>query len=110
MAVATTIRMKSPVASAPDTRNRLAPLVDDVHGKAAGFRVQWSSFDVFMKRFEELLRERKQPRSVHIMDQNWESPAVIKKGLKMNYADPGWAKEWDEFAKNADWAVVGLAA
>ncbi|MBI4308500.1 MAG: hypothetical protein HY684_06825 [Chloroflexi bacterium] len=52
-----------------------------MRGKAAGFRIQWSSFDVFMKRFEELLRERCQPRSVYIMDQNFESPNIAKKGL-----------------------------
>ena len=110
MAVATTIRMLSPVGKIPDQKHRLAPLLDDVRGKAAGFRIQWSSFDVFMKRFEELLRERHKPRSVHIMDQRWESPDMARKGLRQSYTDPGWDREWDEFARNADWAVIGLAA
>ncbi len=46
-----------PTMEAPKVKRKLAPLLDDVHGKSVGFRILWGRFDVFMVRFEELLRE-----------------------------------------------------
>lgn len=106
------LRMLSPVGTTISKTSRLAPVLKDVRGKAAGFRIQWSSFGIFMERFEELLRERYKPSTVHVMDQRWESTGIsAAKHLRESRANRDvWQKEYDDFAKQSDWAVVGLAA
>ncbi|MBI4307782.1 MAG: hypothetical protein HY684_03140 [Chloroflexi bacterium] len=99
------IDILDPVAEPPKRSNKLAPLLEDVRGKAVGFRIQWSNFDVFCQRVEELLREQHQPSRVNRLDLLMESG--VRGRAAGTAAKP---QELDEFAKKSDWAIVGLAA
>ncbi len=93
------IEVLDPTEEGPKGARLLAPRLEDVNGKTVGFRMQWTRFDVFMDRFEELFRERFAPKEV-----------LRLTGMHSSYFTGTRARESDEFTSQLDWAVVGLAA
>ena len=93
------IEVMDPTEEGPKGARALAPRLEDLTGKTVGFRMQWTRFDVFMDRFEELFRERFEPRDVRRLT-----------GMHSSYFSGERAKESDSFTSQIDWAIVGLAA
>lgn len=93
------IEVLDPTEEGPKEARTLAPRLEDLNGRTAGFRMQWTRFDVFMDRFEELFRERFAPREV-----------LRLTGMHSSYFAGEKAKESDAFSSQVDWAIVGLAA
>ncbi len=88
-------------------RHKLSPRLDTVAGKTAGFRIQWSNFDVFMARFKELLLEREHPAGIHEwnLEKTWRTDVA----LRSRRDQVTLPKQFDAFASSCDWAVIGLA-
>ncbi len=104
------VQILVPRAGAPSEVRRAVPPLADLRGRRVGFRIDWSSFVIFSARIEELLRERFSPAGVHrwnlLDDGLGASGAVRARGESL----PLRLKRIDELARNADWAIVGLAA
>lgn len=91
-----------PVGVPKTAERRLAPRPRDLRGKVVGIRVDrgWMSFDLFSRRIEEKLRNE-----VGVAD-------VIRyyhKGQVGASAEEGH-RERDQFARQVDVVLVGLAA
>lgn len=93
------IEVMNPTMRPPRAAKGLAPRPETLNGKTAAFRVKWSRFEVFMDRFEELFRERFQPREIVKTNEEL-TRFVAKKGSGKS----------EEFFSKADWAIMGLAA
>ena len=61
------IQILDPVGSVPAGGRKLAPLLESVGGTRVGFRVQWPSFDIFMERVGELLRDLYGVKSIDML-------------------------------------------
>ena len=105
-----TIQILDPSGEAPNVQNRLAPLVQSVKGTSVGFRVQWTSFDVFMDRIKELLEERYGVKQVNYLFTGSDGTASGKRTIRGRSDAPSWTKVFDDFAGKSDWAILGLAA
>ncbi len=102
------LRILDPVVESPKENKGIVPLLDSVAGKSVFFRIQWDSYDVFAKRFRELLEERAHPRDITTLDLRYESPDYVPYADRRN--KDKWTKKFDGYAAKADWAVLGLAA
>lgn len=110
------VEVLDPTMEGSKVRRTLAPLVDSVDDKIVGFRIFWSRFDLFMKRFEELLRERHRVKG---MVKYYGHMGDIAGGKTDGAAEPMVGKYMEEaerrslvkeFYDKSQWAVVGLAA
>lgn len=113
MGVITTL---DPTMEGPKVRRKLAPLLDDVDQKNVGFRIYWSRFDIFMERFEELLREH---YSVGELVKYYGHMGDLTGAKTQGVSEPMVGKSLDEterkrlikeFYDKSQWAVLGLAA
>ena len=110
------IEVLDPTMEGPKIRRKLAPLLDGVDDKSVGFRIFWSRFDVFMKRFEELLRERYKVKELvkyygHMGDiagGRTDGVAEIMVGKHLEETERQALVK--EFYDKSQWAVIGLAA
>lgn len=96
------IEFLDPTMSSSASAHELAPRVETVNGKTVGLRVQWTRFELFMDRFEELLQERYQPEGIVRISGKTAGKLMDKAGMASPRAE--------EFFQKADWAVLGLAA
>lgn len=110
------IEVLDPTMEGPKVRRALAPLLDDVDGKNAGFRIFWSRFDIFMERFEELLREH---YKVGELVKYYGHMGDLAGGRTDGVSEPMVGKHLDEterqalikeFYDKSQWAILGLAA
>lgn len=110
------IEVLDPTMEGPKVRRALAPLLSDVDGKNVGFRIFWSRFDVFMERFEELLREH---YGVGDLVKFYGHMGDLTGGRTDGSSEPMVGKRIDEaerqrltkeFYDKSQWAVLGLAA
>ena len=110
------IEVLDPTMEGPKVNNKLAPLVDDINDKGVGLRIFWSRFDLFIKRFEELLRSRYR---VSEMVKYYGHMGDIAGGKTDGAAEPMVGKQIGEaerralvkeFYDKSRWAVIGLAA
>lgn len=110
------IEVLDPTVEAPKARRKLVPLLDRVDDKNVGFRIFWSRFDVFMKRFEELLRQHHKVREIvkyygHMSDiagAKTDGAAEIMVGKHLEESERQALVK--EFHDKSQWAVLGLAA
>lgn len=110
------IEVLDPTMEAPKTRRKLTPPLDSLEGKNVGFRIFWSRFDIFMRRFEELLRARHQVGEVvkyygHMGDvagAKTDGASEIMVGKHLEEAER--RDRVKEFHDKSHWAVLGLAA
>ncbi len=110
------IKVLDPTMEGPKVRKKMAPLLDSVDGANVGFRIFWSRFDVFMRRFEELLRERFKVGEIvkyygHMGDVaggKTDGVAEIMVGKHLEEKDRQALVK--EFYDKSRWAVIGLAA
>ncbi len=105
MTTAKMLELVSPVAPPPDKRAKLAPPVDDLHGKSIGFRIQWNNFDLFMQHIEEKLQKDYQPRAIPRFD-------MIRDPILLDRAKglPVRSGKLQKFIEESDVAILGLAA
>jgi ABC-type amino acid transport substrate-binding protein len=96
-----TITLFDPTAPNPAQMSELNRNVEDLRGKTIGFQIGWSSFEVFMDRIEELLRER------------YEIANIIRVPSRSGSAQSGRvgeeARNWEHFLANVDTTILGLA-
>jgi len=104
------VELLDPVGVSPNRRFPLVPRVESVHGTSVGFRVQWTSFDVFMKRIQELLRQRYGIEKITWMFTGSDGSSIGKRAARGRSDATVWDKEYDRVAGASDWAIVGLAA
>ncbi|MFM9883344.1 MAG: hypothetical protein ACKVQT_09985 [Burkholderiales bacterium] len=110
------IDVLDPTMEGPTIKRKMAPLVASIDGHNVGFRIFWNRFDIFMRRFEELLRERFQVGEIvkyygHMGD--------LAGGKTDGVAEIMVGKHLEEHERQAlvktfydrsRWAVIGLAA
>ena len=99
-------QLVDPVGEVRAAAKKLAPRLDSVEGKAVGFRILWNNFDVFMQRFEELLRERK--ITGQVTSWNLNTTWTTDLALRSRNDKVVLPKQFDDFASGCDWAVIGL--
>lgn len=101
------IEVMVPTAEAPKVVRPSVPPLPDVRGKRVGFRIEsfpieWTedlllrNFEIFMKRIAELLQIQYQPSSM----------------LRFRREPKEKAREsqvFDEFCRQIDWAILGIA-
>ncbi len=104
------VELLDPVGALPNRRFPLVPRLGNVYGTSVGFRVQWTSFDVFMKRIQELLQERYGIDKITWMFTGSDGSSIGKRAARGRSDATVWAKEYDRVASASDWAIVGLAA
>ncbi|MBM3346934.1 MAG: hypothetical protein FJY55_10640 [Betaproteobacteria bacterium] len=104
------IRILDPVGALPPGGKPLAPLLDGVGGSRVGFRVQWPSFDIFMERIGELLRDLYGVKSIDMLYTGSDGTAAGKVSIRGRSDAVSWDRTYDALAGKVDWAVSGLAA
>ncbi len=104
------IRMLAPTGECAAHDSKLAPTLKTVRGTVAGFRVQWPSFDIFMKKVEELLIEKHGVTKVNYMFTGSDGTAAGKVVIRGRSDAVSWAKAYDDFAARNNWGILGLAA
>ena len=104
------IQILDPVGDVPAGGHQLAPLLDSVGGSRVGFRVQWPSFDIFMERIGELLRDLYGVKSIDMLYTGSDGTAAGKVSIRGRSDAVSWDRTYDELAGKVDWAVSGLAA
>lgn len=104
------IQILDPAGEVPKLQNRLAPLVQNVRGTSVGFRIQWTSFDIFMDRIKELLEERYGVRQVNFLFTGSDGTFSGKRTIRGRSDASSWQKAFDDFGAKSDWAILGLAA
>jgi hypothetical protein len=110
------IEVLDPTMEAPKKRTKLAPLLQRVDDRNVGFRIFWSRFDIFMRRFEELLRQRHKVGEIvkyygHMGDiagAKTDGAAEIMVGKHLDESERRALVK--EFYDKSQWAVLGLAA
>ena len=104
------IQILDPAGEVPSAKAALAPRVQGIAGTSVGFRVQWPSFDIFMERVEELLKERHGVRNVQTMYTGSDGTAAGKVTIRGRSDAVSWNKAYDDFARKIEWGIFGLAA
>ncbi len=101
------IEVMVPAAEAPAAVHASVPALVDVRGKRVGFRiesfpVEWAedlllrNFEIFMKRIAELLEIQYTPSSIVRFQRDPKDKARE-------------AQSFDEFCRQIDWAILGIA-
>lgn len=92
----------SPVGTDNSKFTKLAPVLDSVEGKTAGFHdsMLWPSFGAFLDRLGELLEDRYHPKAI----------LTPKRPLNVVRARAERDHLLHEWAPKVDYAVLGLAA
>ena len=94
-----TVQLLDPREKAPDRRHGLSPRVQTLEGKRIGFSLgTWRNYRVFVDHLERLMKER----FPTISTSRIESLYNTRKGEKL--------REFEEFSKDCDVVVAGLAA
>lgn len=105
-----------PTMEGPKLRRKMVPLLDSVDGKNVGFRIFWSRFDIFMRRFEELLRERFRVGEIvkfygHMGDvAGGKTDGVAEIMVGRHLEEKERQALVKEFYAKSRWAIIGLAA
>jgi hypothetical protein len=105
-----TIQILDPVGEMPAKGNPLAPLAAGAAGSRVGFRVQWPSFDIFMERIGELLRDLYGVAGIDTMYTGSDGTAAGKVAIRGRSDAINWDRAYDELAGRIDWGISGLAA
>ena len=93
------IQILDPVGNVPVGGHKLAPLLENVGGSRVGFRVQWPSFDIFMERIGELLRD--------LYVWAYERSTQEYQAIKQDLAEPDPLRlAWRDFIKQAIREVI----
>jgi hypothetical protein len=104
--MAQTIEIVNPVAPIPALIVVQADKPTGLVGKRVGFRVQWSSFEVFMKELEIILREEYGVSSVYW----WKILGGPDEEVHGRAKEPQkFAEANKKFAEESDCAILGLA-
>lgn len=109
--------MFSPVAPPPKAERPLASRLPTVNGKTAGYRIDWWNFEIFAERINELLQERYKPAGSQTLNKVAAKYGVAEIFKTRDHAGRiGRAgrhgevqRALDDFAKQVDYAIVGLA-
>ncbi len=110
------IEVLDPTMEGPKVRRKLAPRVESVDGRNVGLRIFWSRFDIFMKRFEELLRKRYRIGEMvkyygHMGDiAGGRTDGVAEIMVGKHLGEPERRALVKKFYETSQWAVLGLAA
>ena len=104
------IQILDPVGNVPAGGHKLAALLPGVGGSRVGFRVQWPSFDIFMERIGELLRDLYGVKSIDMLYTGSDGTAAGKVSIRGRSDAVSWDRTYDELAGKVDWVVSGLAA
>lgn len=110
MSVTGTIRILSPAGEAAPGRREPAPPLARAAGSRVGLRIQWPSFDVYMDRLVELLRQRHGVAGTTTMFTGSDGTAAGKVTIRGRSDATSWAKAYDDFRAKTDWGIFGLAA
>ena len=111
-----TIEVLDPTMEGPKVRTKLTARLVSVAGQNVGFRIFWNRFDIFIRRFEELLRERFPVGEIvryyghmgNLAGAKTDGVAEIMVGRHLN--EPDRRALVAEFYAKSRWAVIGLAA
>lgn len=104
------IQILNPVGVPPREGRKPAPRIGSVMGSSVGFRVQWPSFDIFMARIGELLKERYDVKDVHYLYTGSDGTAAAKVSIRGRSDVQTWNKYYDDFAARTQWGIFGLCA